>query len=155
MKYIQMLALLGWISLFISCNDSDQILVEETLIFGHFFGECVGERCVETFRLTRFDLAEDNVDGYASDGPFDFEVMPQEKFELVKNLISEIPSELLETDDQTFGCPDCGDWGGIYVSWITPISTQSWRIDMIQESIPEYLHDFVDKINESIVLISD
>jgi len=148
--------------LFISCDKTDDPVdptaengTGDTLIFGHYFGECLGESCVEIFRLTATDLAEDRKDTYAGAGDFDFETLSQDKFELVKNLISEIPEELIAEEDQTFGCPDCGDWGGNYISWISSGETQTWNIDMVQESIPDYLHDFMDSVNEKIQLLRE
>ena len=141
-----------------SCNkgDGDSENDEKaTLVFGHYYSECGGEACIETFKLTNTELSEDLNDPYAGNGTFDFELLPQEKFDLVDGLISEIPSELLTADDQTFGCPDCGDWGGIFVSWSEDGKVQKWNIDMINDSNPAYLREFVDSINEKIQLINN
>jgi hypothetical protein len=144
------------LSLFIfSCSSDDDKLIGDLdyLIFGHFYGECFGETCIETFKLENEKLFEDSNDNYAS-GPYNFEVLENDKFELVKDLIDSLPSELLSNSETTIGCPDCADGGGIFIEFSINGIVKNYTIDQSKNDIPSYLHDFTDKVNEKIDLIN-
>ena len=54
----------------LSCTDNDDenaflLGDQDYLVFGHFYGMCAGEGCVETFKLTDLELFEDTVDDYS------------------------------------------------------------------------------------------
>lgn len=143
--------------LFTSCSDSDngvQVNKMDYLIFGHFHGECIGEGCVETFKLTGDRLYEDTLDHYNAEN-FEFVELSSEKFEQVKDIIEYFPTKLLNDKDTTFGCPDCRDQGGIFIQYSENGIVKSWRIDKDKDVIPTYLHKFVDKVNETIRLINE
>ncbi len=125
------------------------------LIFGHYYGECGGERCVETYKLTKTRLFEDELDTYMSIGPFRFFELSNQKFELVKDLFDFVPAKLLASEEQTFGCPDCGDWGGLMIRSAENNQMKTWFIDQQKSDVPEYLHPLIDKINEKIKLINE
>ena len=154
----QFLFLISALSLLIlaSCNkdEDSKSAAGSELIFGHFYGECFGETCVETYKLNDVALFEDIEDGYAGSGPFDFEQLSVEQFQIADGLKDELPGELLLAEDQTFGCPDCGDWGGVFIQWTDAGTTQTWLADMENSSNPDYLQDFVDNIIETIRLIN-
>tara|TARA_R110002049_G_scaffold37208_1_gene117452 strand:+ start:20682 stop:21146 length:465 start_codon:yes stop_codon:yes gene_type:complete len=138
-----------------SCNSDDDASLNEDdyLIFGHFYGFCVGENCIETFKLTHDKLYEDSQDNYSHE-TFSFEVLGNDKFEQAKDLIDYFPTKLLSEKETTIGCPDCADGGGIYIEYSKDGIVKSWRIDQMKNNIPNYLHDFMDKVNEKISLIN-
>lgn len=127
---------------------------DDYLVFGHFYGFCMGESCVEVFKLTDDTLYEDLNDNYAN-APFKFEKLENDKFILAKDLIDFFPTELLQEENETIGCPDCTDGGGLYIEYSKNGTIKSWRIDQFKNNIPDYLHDFMDKVNEKISLIND
>lgn len=139
-----------------SCSSDDSKPTEnfDYLIFGHFYGFCGGETCIETFKLNNEKLYEDLNDNYAG-GPFNFEVLDDEKFELAKNIIDFFPTELLSETETTLGCPDCADGGGIFIEYSKNGVVKNWKIDQMQNNVPNYLHDFMDKVNEKITLINE
>lgn len=142
--------------LFTSCSDSDngvQVNKMDYLVFGHFHGECDGEGCVETFKLTKDKLYEDTLDEYLGKN-LEFMELSSEKFEQVKDIIDYFPTELLSAKDTMFGCPDCRDQGGIFIQYSKNGIVKSWRIDKDKDEIPIYLHDFIDKVKEKISLIN-
>ena len=148
--------LLMVIGVFISCNkDDDNITINEQnfLIFGHFYGECFGEGCVETYKLTDVKLYEDIVDDYSGQN-LDFVELDNEQFELVNDLADFFPTQLLNESDTIFGCPDCADGGGLFIQYSYNGVLKSWRIDQVQNNVPTYLHNFIDQVNERIVLIN-
>ena len=142
--------------LLFSCSKEETIDLYNVdyLIFGHYYGECIGEGCVETFKLTESELYEDTKDPYAG-GDFDFQPLENEKFEQVKDLINYFPEELLSSEKEHFGCPDCADGGGLYIEISENGKVNSWRIDQMESNVPEYLHGFMAKVNEKISLISN
>lgn len=139
------------------CSSSDDISLidDDYLIFGHFYGECIGEGCIETFKLTSNALYEDTVDSYAGSAPFNFEQLENDRFEAVKDLIDFFPSQLISENNDVLGCPDCADGGGIFIEYSKNEIIKSWRIDQSKSNIPTYLHQFVDKVNEKISLINN
>lgn len=145
-------------TLFSACSKKEEAIVlsgldSDHLVFGHFYGECFGETCVETFALTADKLYEDTKDQYGG-GDFDFIELSSEKFNLATGLEAGFPAELLDASEAVFGCPDCGDWGGIYVEYVKDGVRQSWQIDVMLDDIPTYLHDFVGDIQKTIELIN-
>ena len=143
------------LGLFSSCSKEKLDLGEvDYLIFGHYYGMCQGEGCVETFKITRDQLFEDTNDPYAGGGDFDFQPLEIEKFEQVKDLVEFFPEKLWNSEEKTFGCPDCADGGGLYIELSGNGRVKSWRIDQSKRNVPEYLHNFMEKVNEKISLIN-
>lgn len=125
------------------------------LIFGHFYGECLGEGCIETYKLTADQLFEDTLDHYYGAGPFSFVPLDPAVFEEVKDLWDFFPAELLNQPDSTFGLPDAGDWGGLIVILFKDGQTHTWRLDQRNQSNPAYAQDFADKVNDKIYQINN
>ena len=131
-------------------------------IFGHFYGECSGEQCIETFKLQGGKLFEDSNDIYglavaASPNPYqgNFQELDQSIFEEVTGLENEIPAELFFELDTVIGQPDAGDWGGFYIEHYDGTTVRKWAIDTAESNIPQYLHDFNKKIAEAIFNINN
>ncbi len=144
------------IAVLLSCNnDYNEIEINEKnfLIFGHFYGECIGEVCVETFKLTNKSLYEDTIDDYNGQN-MEFAELGNEKFVEVKNLTDFFPIQLLNQNETDFGCPDCADGGGLFIQYSENGNLNSWRIDQDKSNVPEYLHQFMDKVNEKIAFIN-
>lgn len=143
-------------SIITSCKSDDDVTLadEDYLIFGHFYGFCFGEGCVETFKLTGTALFEDTKDDYAGI-EFDFIKLPDAKFEQVNDITSYFPDKLLEETEAILGCPDCADGGGLFIQLSDKGQIKSWRIDQMKQGVPEYLHDFMDKVNEKIGMLNE
>ena len=153
----KVLLFLFTIGILISCNNADdgiKIIKQNFLIFGHFYGECIGEGCVETYKLTDTQLFEDTIDDYSGQD-FNFVELENNKYEQVKNLIDSFPIQLLNESDVVIGCPDCADGGGLFIQYSESGNLKSWRIDQDKANVPNYLHDFIDKVNEKIGLINN
>ena len=139
-----------------SCNNDDgvNIVGQDFLIFGHYYGMCSGEACVETFKLTDKELFEDTLDDYHGQ-KLDFVPLGNEKFEQVKDLLDFFPNQLLYQKKAVFGCPDCADGGGLFIQYSKNGVIKSWRIDQTKKNVPDYLHRFMDKVNEKIRIINE
>jgi hypothetical protein len=132
----------------------------EYMVFGHFYGECGGEGCVEIFKLTEVALFEDSTDVYpGSLLPYAgvYNLLPDAKFQLVIDLMDSFPEALYAESNNVIGMPDAGDWGGIYIEMkFTNEEALSgfWLLDQHEGNMPEVYNLFVDEINEKIALIN-
>lgn len=136
-----------------SCSKRNEISNSDYLVFGHFHGECMGERCVEIFRLEDKKLFEDDIDNYPSSIGFyvgNYTRLPKSKFNNVKDLLDYFPTSLLSDTNKIIGQPDAGDWGGLYVEYNYNGVRKFWLIDKMKSNIPTEYHLFIDKINEKI-----
>ena len=129
----------------------------EYLVFGTFYGECGGEDCVEIFKIEKDRLLEDRKDIYPNGIGFypfdDFDVLPQDKFDLVKDLVDFLPPSLLQAEIGVYGQPDAGDWGGAYVEYKAGNIHKYWLLDQMDNNMPDAFNQFVEKINEKEALI--
>ncbi len=146
--------------LIISCEERapDDVLSEiDYLIFGHYYGKCIGEECIEIFKLTKTKLYEDINDNYPSISPYHgrFQLIENNKFLLVRDLIEYFPEKILSESDSVFGCPDCADQGGLYIEYNINKISRNFKLDRDQNKIPSYLHDFLNLIDEKIKIIND
>ena len=134
--------------------DKDEPFSGDYLIFGHFYGECIGEGCVETYKLTDTKLYEDTNDNYSGAEPFSFVELTDAQFDKVRDLVDDFPQELLDEEEGVFGCPDCADQGGLLIKYAKSGNIKTWRIDQNKEGVPAYLHGFMNSVNEKIDLIN-
>jgi hypothetical protein len=130
----------------------------EAFIFGTYYGECMGEGCIETFKLENETLFEDQKDSYAGPFPYpgEWEALSKDKYELAKDLPAAFPSALFEESETTIGMPDAGDWGGIYLEVKTAEGERFyWNIDTVADNLPQYLRDFAAEVQEVVTKINE
>lgn len=143
--------------LFNAC-DKEEIKADDYIIFGSFFGECIGEKCVETYKLANNSLYEDRLDKYPDKTNFfngDFEKMDKNVYNSLDLSKSDFPEELIQTESgNVFGCPDCADGGGLFIEYKVGKSHKFWIIDNMKYQVPEYLHPFMDKVRAEITKLS-
>ena len=156
LKSVLVLPIIVCLFIINSCSkDNDIDSGADYTIFGHFYGECSGEQCVEIFKIEAGSLFEDtnDYDPYANqsyDG--NFVKLDDSKFEKVKNLPELIPDEIY-AENNVVGQPDAGDWGGIFLETRIDGQKSYWKIDMMHDNLPEYLCDFVDTVVQYIAEI--
>ena len=139
-------------------NSSNKPSDTDYLMFGHFYGFCHGEQCIEIFKLEKNKILEDSLDKYPDrTTPYlgKFYALDNAKFNLAKDLTGFFPENLLNEPDTTIGCPDCADQGGLYIEYNFKGVHKFWFIDQSKSSVPEYLHDFMNRVNEKIDLINN
>lgn len=136
------------------CGEEDPGLKDyDYLVFGHFFGRCSGEACIEVFKVTGTDVYEDTNDTYpTNDPPYSgsFKKLDRARYSKVKGLEDFIPSELLNTKEKVIGQPDAGDWGGIYFEFSVNGNREYRIIDKNRNNIPDNLIPFVQQIEDRI-----
>jgi len=127
-------------------------------IFGTYYGECLGEGCIETFRLRDEKLYEDENDNYGGPFPYpgEWEQLSDEKYQSVKDLPTSLPDQLFTETETTIGMPDAGDWGGIYIE-VEDLegNRHYWNIDTMKDNLPQYLHDFTDAVQAAVAAINE
>lgn len=151
--------LVGLLVIMVGCDKEPDIKLAEDdyLIFGHFYGLCVGEQCIEIFRLESDQLLEDTNDDYPNQISFynaDYVLLPNSKFAAVQGLMDAFPPALMNETDKVIGMPDAGDWGGLYIEISTNGAHKFWLIDQMDSNLPTYLVPFHDEINNAINLIN-
>lgn len=141
-----------------SCNKKcDHLSADDYLVFGHFYGMCQGEACIEIFRLEDKRLLEDSRDEYPSHSNFynaDFSrVLSTQQFDDVKDLTDFFPTDLLSESNHTIGQPDAGDWGGLYIEYQKDGERYFWILDKMKSNVPSKYHEFIDKVEAKIALL--
>ncbi len=141
-----------------SCNKEEDQADLDFLVFGSIHGFCIGEQCVEIFRLDNGKLMEDTLDIYPSGEQFysgDFIELSEDQYQSVKGLLTTFPVQLLEEDKVRFGCADCADQGGYYIEAKMGNLHQFWLMDKDKSQLPGYLHEFIDLVDEKIELLKN
>lgn len=126
------------------------------VIFGDYYGECVGEGCIDLYLIENGQVFEDTLDRYPSVS----NLPPETKFVAISNeayddlvaIFSDIPSRLFEESEVIIGEPDAGDWGGFYLQTLRDGKTRYWLIDKMEDNLPRYLRSFVPRLEEAILL---
>ena len=125
-------------TLFISCNNDDENNSEndvEAVIFGIPFGVsfCINDtnNCYPSFRLTDETLEFSERSEFANNdvnfiSPV---VLNSSVFEDISSILNPIPSELINGESRSFGCPDCADQGGFFVKIFFANSSKTYIID--------------------------
>ncbi len=148
-RYI-VIGLMGLMAM--SCKKSSEKLEDgDYILFGTFYGFCMGEECREMYMLTIDKLYEDIDDG----NEVEYVELPTDLYADVHDIKMSIPADLTALPDSTFGCPDCHDQGGVFLRIKKDDVDQSWTIDNDLDAIPTYLHSIVDLIHEKVELINN
>jgi len=146
------ISLLAILSLCLSCKDTQESIpdAEGELIFGEAYGFCVGD-CAHFYRLSNGNLYQDTIDRYMEESPeFDDTPLTSAQYELAAPLLSGIPDYLLKNTNQTIGCPDCADQGGVHLFLTNESQSLFWHIDTFTENQPEEIRAYVSQVRSII-----
>lgn len=149
-KLLAVLLILG----LLGCEEKDPDLGNfDYLVFGHYYGFCGGEACVEIFKITGSDIYEDTKDEYPGrDGAYtgEFQKLDRSYYPLAKGLENFVPYQLLALKEKIIGQPDAGDWGGLYFEFSSNGKRDYWYIDKNRSNLPDYLIPFAEQIENRI-----
>lgn len=122
------------------------------IVFGSFFGNCIGEPCIEIFKIENGVLYEDTADVYPIPQLYEgkFVQLPQAKYDMVKDIITKVPKQLLSDTTTVFGTPDAHDQGGLYIELKANGKRRFWLMDTYTNRLPEYLRTFSNILKEYI-----
>ena len=117
---------------FVACTDDEKTVQfgeEDHLVFGTFYGECAGN-CTVLYKIQSGLLFEDNVEiGIPEVILFNILPMSEAKYLIAEELTTTFPSDLIDSDKEVYGCPDCHDQGGVYLELKQGDDTRKWSID--------------------------
>ncbi len=131
-------------------NDADYV------IFGRYAGFCQGD-CFSVFRVNSTNLVEDETSERFTGDNYQFQpgrILSDTEYGLAQLLLTKIPEELLLTSKAAFGCPDCADQGGFYLSFSIGGVVKNIRLDTRQtdDQSEEILH-FKEQLSEVLEAI--
>ena len=149
LKVFFLLLCMAVVMTFSSCTSDDVQSECEVLIFGRFYGECIGDECSVTYKLTETSLWVDQDHSYRGSNP-EFSELSNADFEKAKGLMTLFPDELLSISDGTIGCPDCYDQGGQRIDYEVNGVNRAWFLDHNKSEVPEPLHSFMDSVESTI-----
>lgn len=124
---------------------------ENYVTLGHFYGECVGEECVEIFKITEAGIYEDQKDNYPN-GLYEgkWKQIEKEIAFIPEDIKQLIPDTMYHQTNKTFGNPDVVDQGGLYLEVEYRGERVYWYIDQIDSNIPGYVVPIHEKINQIV-----
>jgi len=136
---------------FISCNKSigpsSVTTTEDILIIGLTFGECGGD-CQTLYKLEDGKIYRDLESGYWNGSSMlnfsDISIENKDAEEEMAQLLANFPQFFLDSTEQRFGCPDCGDWGAIPVVLFSEDGQRTWIVDNDNKGNPKELQDWVN-----------
>lgn len=138
------------LSFFMACTKSNSLENQpsegdfDKMIIGIYFGECIGD-CATYFLLEDGKIYRDAVKNAFernlsfSDNPIS---LTDELLQRFTDLETLLPLFILESEEASFGCPDCGDWGAIHFS----VDDKSWTLDNSVDNNPKEIRAFVIEI---------
>lgn len=125
MKYYYILAAL---MLCAGCKKEKDEPNIEYLTFGKANGLCWTE-CATFFKVEDNAVYADSMMNYTGTLQFQSDALANDKYLLAKPLQDNFPTYLTDNPNQTIGCPDCADQGGIYITRKVNGITSYWNID--------------------------
>ena len=132
--------------LFLSSCTKETLDNPDYFAFGNAFGMCQGN-CANFFLIKDNSIYPDEMDYYSGTSlKFKSEVLPDEKYNLAKELIENFPDYLLKNPDKTFGCPDCADQGGIHIEIKEKGKIKRWHFDTVISNLPSGIQEYVQQI---------
>jgi len=154
MKYLLMT--LFSCALLFSCDKEDNNS-EFEYIFGSYAGECFGN-CANFYKLEDESLYADDMEYFThslEEFTFKNSALEQSKYILAKEFYEDLPNELIESTEITFGIPDAYDQGGYFIVYIENNDTLFWNIDTNKEVLPEYLKNYIEKLEVLMPQLSE
>ncbi|HPG07736.1 MAG: hypothetical protein KDC59_13575 [Saprospiraceae bacterium] len=119
----------------------------DSFVFGVYHGFCANE-CVTLFKLENDKLYLDEMNRLDPENlVFSSSPLPDSSFQKAMKIWELFPEQLLSEPEQ-IGIPDAHDQGGYYLRLSQGGSIHSWYIDTVLERLPEYLQQYLIKLNE-------
>ena len=122
----------------------------DIFIFSKYYCECMGS-CITGYKLTDQGLFQ-GAGTWCDPATLTFSATPlsDDKANLAQTLRYAIPAQMLDTDEEVYGCPDCGDWGGYYIELTSGGTTKSWRLDTHKDGLPADIKAYVEMLEQTL-----
>lgn len=118
----------------------------DQIIFGYGYPECSGN-CDVLYRLTADQIFADACDFCPiSNTPFQTAPLPQEKFDIAKSLLDDIPAGLLGIENQTYACPGCDDGIAYFLEIKRDGETHQFRWDYYYNDVPTDFKPYFERV---------
>lgn len=146
-----LLSLLTFSTLLVSCN-KDTVFPDryDYFIFGEYYCECFGNCSIVYQIIDETVLPSNDSSCTPEQHTFGNTPLSNSKYEIAKELIDEFPEELLTSDENRYGCPDCYDQGAYYIELKSSKIARSWRIDRTIDELPDFLKAYAQTIESTI-----
>ncbi|MEI2695423.1 MAG: hypothetical protein V9E90_10160 [Saprospiraceae bacterium] len=149
------LLLLTTFLLISACKEKDCCDYPEAdyLVFGLFYGNCSGPKCIAIFKLSDSLLLEDSLDNYPSRSNFyegQYSQRPIKKYVLAEKLRSQFPSQFLTDTQRVFGIPDAHDQGGVYLEYKSQTFHNFWILDTSIDRLPDAYKAYTELVKETV-----
>jgi len=129
---------------------------DDYVVFGDFFGECIGEGCIDIYKIQDDRVFKDTLDRYPSQARLPHQTAYVEisnaNYDQLVQVFAEIPPDLFLEGKTVIGMPDAGDWGGFYLELRRDGETNYWLIDKMEDNLPGYLREFTKELDRAIGL---
>jgi hypothetical protein len=119
--------------------------------FGTAYSMCSGD-CAAFYQIQNDELFKDDMNAFLSWPPsFDYSTpLPNNKYQLAKQLLDSFPAFLLNKPDSVYGCPDCHDQGGVHIRMEQGGVARSWHLDTDDAYTPSPVKEYVNKVEAVI-----
>jgi hypothetical protein len=140
-----------------SCDTTPLPPASDYIIFGDFYGECAGPKCVNIYKIVDGQIFKDTTHKYPLRTSYysgKWIKLPNEMLNFVNDSIYNIPAELIEEKANIIGEPDSRDQGGFYLEIYRNENYKHiqlfWLIDTDLNNVPNYLHNYLRTL-ESVI----
>lgn len=136
------------LSIFFSCKDSTEIKVgtNDYLVFGEAYGFCAGD-CAHFYKINNSKLSKDNLERYTGSEPtFNNAALPEADYAKAIKLLKNFPEYLSKNPNQTIGCPDCADQGGVHLYLNRGGESQYWHVDNNIDNQPIEIREYIAQV---------
>lgn len=119
--------------------------------FGSTYGMCPGN-CATFFEIKNKNLYPDSLDHYAGTLYFKNSPLASDRYTWAKNLLYNMPEDLRNQPNTTYGCPDCHDQGQYYIEYKASATApvQYWHIDTDTGALPSSIKWFALNMGQMI-----
>ena len=150
--------LFACILFFFQCDKEEDCCLpipdDRSLIFGTYFGHCVGD-CAQLFKIDQGEIFPDEgVDRIIENEALIFgAALPMKDYDSAKFLLENFPGDLLNEEVNILGIPDAYDQGGIYLELVQGDSSRVWYLDSNISALPEYLQGYATDVLKTTELL--
>jgi hypothetical protein len=124
-------------------------------IFTKYYCMCQGD-CINGFKIAGDQLYRGRGKFCSPENlKFEDKALSNDKLLLADHLRGMIPADMLAHLDKTYGCPDCGDWGGYYVSLMVEGKQHVWRLDTQKDALSSEIRAFVEELEKTLSALNN
>ena len=137
----------------LSCSKKEITATSEsTFLFGTTYQNCVSN-CNKYYAIRNGNIYR--ASGEYLKGPMVIgtEALTPNQYDLGQKVVQDLPDYLENNPEETFGCPECENKGGIHIEYIRGSglpSIRKWHIDTDTAAIPAEIRPYAIQILKTI-----